>query len=156
MSATSGASKVYSAALEAPVGSSTNAGSFRPASFIARIADIARYIYRDERRLQWSLFLLMLLVYGPLLWISSKISPPDPLDLTFNSMLQHLLHGQFDVDPKIVGLEGFARGGRVYAYWGIWCALLRLPLWLFRRMDVDVTTWSCLAAVCIAGTAKVR
>ncbi len=43
-----------------------------------------------------------------------------------------------------------------YAYWGIWCALLRLPLWLVRRLDLDMTAWSCLAAVCLAGAAKIR
>jgi hypothetical protein len=60
------------------------------------------------------------------------------------------------VDPQIVGVEGFLRDGRVYSYFGIWCALLRLPLWILHRMDVDVTLWSCLAAACIAGVAKVR
>jgi hypothetical protein len=156
MSAMSGATKVYSAALEAPAGSSPGVRQLQPDSYITRFAATARGIYRNERQLQLALLVVMLLLYGPLLWISSRLSPPDPLDLTFNSMLEHLLHGQFDVDPKIVGLEGFARGGRVYAYWGIWCALLRVPLWIFHRMDIDVTTWSCLAAVCLAGMAKVR
>ena len=113
-------------------------------------------IYRNDRQLQLVLLATMLLVYGALLEMSRKLSPNLPLDLTFNSMLQHLMHGQFDVDPNIVGIEGFARGGRVYAYWGIWCALLRLPLWIVHRLDIDVTVWSCLAAVCIAGMAKVR
>jgi hypothetical protein len=38
-------------------------------------------------------------------------------DMTFNSMLEHLLRGQFDVDPAVVGDEGFARNGHVFAYW---------------------------------------
>jgi hypothetical protein len=156
MSATSGATKGYSGVLAAPAGSSAEAGQFRPASIFARLAATVRGVYLNERQLELALLALMLLLYGPLLWISTRLSPADPLDLTFNSMLEHLLHGQFDVDPKIVGLEGFTRGGRVYAYWGIWCALLRLPLWIFRRMDLDVTMWSCLAAVCLAGMAKVR
>ena len=61
-------------------------------------------------------------------------------------MLAHLLHGEFFVDPNTIGDEGFLRNGHVYAYWGIWCALLRLPLWLVRRLDLDITTWSCLTA----------
>ena len=54
---------------------------------------------------------------------------PVPFGLTFNSMAAHLLAGRFDVDPAAVGAEGFARDGRIYAYFGIFCALLRLP-WL--------------------------
>jgi hypothetical protein len=110
-----------------------------------------------DRRLQLMLLAFMLFWYGTLLWLS--VGPAQlkaPVNMTFNSMLAHLLKGQFDVDPRIVGDEGFIRNGRVYAYWGIWCALLRLPLWILHRMNVDMTAWSCLAAVCAAGMAKVR
>jgi len=103
------------------------------------------------------LLTFMLFWYGALLWFSvgpAKLKPP--VNLTFNSMLAHLLQGQFDVDPRIVGYEGYIRNGHVYSYWGIWCAFLRLPLWIFHRMSVDLTMWSCLAAVCAAGMAKVR
>lgn len=77
------------------------------------------------------------------------------LDLTFNSMLDHLLHGRFDVDPAIVGREGFAVGGQVVAYWGILPALLRLPFTLFPgwRM-LDFTIGSCLVA--LAGMVAVK
>jgi len=70
------------------------------------------------------------------------------LDLTFNSMLDHLLQGRFDVDPAIVGREKFTVGGQVMAYWGILPALLRLPLTLFPgwRM-LDFTIGSCLVAL---------
>jgi hypothetical protein len=152
----SGASKVFGAALEAPAGPPNGDGQVLPISRAGRLAAIARDVYSNDRHLQLALLALMLLSYGPLLWVSWKMSPVDPLNFTFNSMLEHLLHGQFDVDPKIVGLEGFVRNGRVYAYWGIWCALLRLPLWVLGRMDMDVTTLSCLGAVCLAGVAKVR
>ncbi|HEV2474360.1 MAG TPA: hypothetical protein VGS41_16910, partial [Chthonomonadales bacterium] len=56
----------------------------------------------------------------------------------------------------IVHTEGFLRNGHVYAYWGITGALLRLPLLLFHRLDMDITWWSCLVAVCIAGFMKIR
>ncbi|WP_294330715.1 hypothetical protein [uncultured Sphingomonas sp.] len=71
-----------------------------------------------------------------------------PLYLTFNSMLDHLLHGRFDVDPAIVGREGFAVGGRTVAYWGILPALLRLPFTLFPGWrTLDFTTGSCMVAL---------
>lgn len=78
-----------------------------------------------------------------------------PLDLTFNSMLDHLLHGRFDVDPAIVEREGFTVRGQVMAYWGILPALLRLPLTLFPgwRM-LDFTIGSCLVA--LAGMATIK
>ena len=131
-------------------------GQDPPAAKGGGLRVIARGIYRNDRKLQLGLLAFMVMCYGALLGISWRLAMADPLRLTFNSMLAHLLHGRFDVDPQIVGVEGFQRNSRVYAYWGIWCALLRLPLWILRRMDVDVTIWSCLAAFCIAGMAKVR
>src|SRR6516225_2155146 len=44
------------------------------------------------------------------------------LGYTFNDMLYHLLHGQFDVDPQIIGGEGFIHGGKTYSYFGIFLA----------------------------------
>jgi hypothetical protein len=71
------------------------------------------------------------------------------LEMTFNSMLDHLLRGEFDVDPSIISKEGFYHDGRTFAYWGIFFALLRLPLLLFPGgLDMDVTRLSCLLAVC--------
>lgn len=98
----------------------------------------------------------MVLLYGSQLGLHGQHSTVLQLNLTFNSMLEHLLAGRFDVDAEVVGGEGFLRSGHVYAYWGIWCALLRLPLWLTHRMNLDMTGWSCLLAACIAGFAKVR
>ncbi len=81
--------------------------------------------------------------------------PSPPLNLTFNNMLEHLLQGRFDVDPRTVGNEGFSRGGRVYAYWGIFPALLRLPLIVSNRWpQIDITLWSCWIAVCAAVAIK--
>jgi hypothetical protein len=98
----------------------------------------------------------MILFYGTILYNAGLHSSVYPVNMTFNSMLNHLVHGQFDVDPKIIGKEGFIRNGHTYTYYGITCALLRLPLLLVRRMDFDVTVLSCLAAVCLAGMMKVR
>ena len=75
----------------------------------------------------------------------------------FNSMLEHLLVGRFDVDPAAVGVEGFAREGRVYAYWGIFCALIRAPLLLVPgAIGRDVTLLSLVGAAWLAGAAKLR
>jgi hypothetical protein len=123
-----------------------------------RLRTIARGIYHDDRKLQFALLGFMLVFYGALLFAAwGESARTTSLRLTFNSMLAHLMQGRFDVDPQVVGgEEGFLRNGRIYAYFGIFPALLRLPLWIFGRMDIDLTLWSCLAAACIAGMAKVR
>ncbi len=72
-------------------------------------------------------------------------------------MLDHMLRGQFDVDPAIVGEEGFAHGGKVYTYFGPFLALLRLPLVPFGSLlALNITPLSCLAAVCLAAHMKLR
>lgn len=114
-------------------------------------------LFLSDRWLQCILLAFMVFYYGvilcnPVLHRSSASS----LNLTFNSMIEHLAHGQFDVDPNVVVYEGFLRNGHVYAYWGITCAFLRLPLFLFNRLDLNVTEWSCLIAVCLAGMMKVK
>jgi hypothetical protein len=77
----------------------------------------------------------------------------ESFGMTFNSMLAHLLRGEFNVDPIVIGHEGFVRDGKTYAYFGIFGALLRLPLLFSGGLwTVDMTTLSCLvAAVIIAG-----
>ncbi len=48
--------------------------------------------------------------------------------LVFNSMLDHMLRGGWDVDPDVIGSEAFFHDGRTYAYFGPFPAILRLPL----------------------------
>jgi hypothetical protein len=124
----------------------------------ARLATLVRSIYQNDFRLQLVLLAFMIVFYGALLWGAwGKSERTVAWNYTFNSMLAHLMQGRFDVDPKIVGWEeGFLRNGLTYSYFGIWPALLRLPLWIFRRMDIDLTLPSCVAAACVAGFAKVR
>jgi len=119
-----------------------------------KLLERLRWIYHDDRRLQVTVLVGMLAFYGAVLSVHPDQTPA--LNRTYNSMLQHLLHGRFDVDPWTVGQEGFLRNGKVYSYWGIWGALVRLPLALVRRMDLDVTVWSCLGGICLAGMAKLR
>jgi hypothetical protein len=124
----------------------------------SRLRSLARSIYQNDLRLQWALFAFMVAFYGALMrgaWGHSEQTVA--WNYTFNSMLAHLLHGQFDVDLQIVSWEeGFLRNGRAYSYFGIWPAFLRLPLWIIGRMDVDLVLPSCIVAACIAGMAKVR
>jgi hypothetical protein len=115
--------------------------------------DPIRKIYLNERWLQCILLVVMALYYGVIL---SKTGVHWPLNRVFNSMADHLAHGQFDVDPNIADGDGFLRNGHVYAYWGITDALIRLPLLLFHRLDLDITCVSCLIAVCLVGLMKVR
>jgi hypothetical protein len=136
--------------------SSSNTDRFGSDSKPNWLATILHAIDFDDHWLQIALLVFMLLIYGALLSAQFLFWHDSQMTLTFNSMLVHLMRGRFDVDPQIVGNEGFLRNGRVYAYFGIFCALIRFPLWIVRRMDWDMTVWSCLIAVCLAAMAKVR
>jgi hypothetical protein len=121
-----------------------------------KLQNEVRKLYVNDRRLQYILLAFMVLFYGIILSNARVHQPVLPVNRTFNSMIEHLVHGQFDVDPNAIGGEGFLRNGHIYAYFGITCALVRLPLLLFHRLDLDVTRWSCLIAVCLACLMKVR
>lgn len=121
-----------------------------------KLPDAFRKLYLNDRWLQFILLAFMVLFYGIILSNARLHQPTWPMNRTFNSMIDHLVHGQFDVDPNTIGGEGNLRNGHVYAYFGITCALVRLPLLLFHRLDLDVTRWSCLIAVCLAGMMKVK
>jgi hypothetical protein len=82
---------------------------------------------------------------------------PALLGTAFNSMARHLLDGRFDVDPDAIDFEAFLIDGRTVSYFGIFCALLRLPLAVFDALDrTDVTRISCLAAICLGAWFQVR
>ena len=59
----------------------------------------------------------------------------EGLDLVFGSMLDHLLHWDFAVDPSAIDVEAWTRDGKTYSYFGIFPALMRLLAMPF----VDVT-----------------
>jgi len=81
---------------------------------------------------------------------------PHQMGLTFNSMLSHLLHGQFDVDPEAIQAEAFVRNGRTFAYFGILPALFRLPLLISRSLrTTDLTILACVLAPSLAAYFKV-
>src|SRR5690348_16665487 len=65
----------------------------------------------------------------------------------FNSMLLHLLRGDFTVDPYAIKLEAVVRNGQIYTYFGIMPAVLRLPLLPFVDLTrIDVSPLSCCIA----------
>lgn len=100
----------------------------------------------------------VVLYYYLIFGLASPVpGPGEGLDLTFNSMLEHLLSGRSDVDPQIVGPEGFQVGDKVVAYWGIFCALLRLPLLLVPDgLRLDITQQSCFVASLLSFLINVR
>ncbi|MBS0409846.1 MAG: hypothetical protein JSR86_08020 [Proteobacteria bacterium] len=69
---------------------------------------------------------------------------------TFNEMLVRLLQGRFDLTASTIGNEAFQHGGRTYAYFGVFCALLRLPLMALggiRTTDVTVLSIATASSV---------
>ena len=76
-------------------------------------------------------------------------------------MLDHMLGGRWDVDPRTIGFEAFVHDGRAYAYFGPFPALLRLPLllmphWLLANWrDLHVERISCWLAIMIGISAQI-
>lgn len=116
-----------------------------------------------ERRASWRAIAgfagvtgFILIYYWALLSDGRFLSvAPVRYGLVFNSMIEYLARGRFDVDPDIVLHEGFLRDGRTYAYFGIVPALLRWPLLVWPRFrEVDFTVISCAIAATIGAVAK--
>jgi hypothetical protein len=109
-------------------------------------------MFARQPRIWIACIAIVLLGYPALLYLLG-LPPGQKFDfgLAFNSMAEHLLSGRFDVDPDAIGAEGFDIGDRTVSYFGIFCALLRLPLVLLPGLArTDVTWWSCLIAVWLA------
>ncbi|HTV30882.1 MAG TPA: hypothetical protein VMF32_24305 [Xanthobacteraceae bacterium] len=92
-----------------------------------------------------------------LYWLLMSGGPPFDLlfpvgdGMVFNNMLAHLLHGSFEVNPNVLGGEAFVRNGRTYTYFGVFCALLRLPLIPFGKLETtDITAASIVAAASVS------
>jgi len=71
----------------------------------------------------------------------------------FNSQLRALLDLRLDIDPNVIGMEGFVRDGKTYTYFGILPALLRLPL--VNHLWLDWTTLSCVSAATMSALALI-
>ena len=81
---------------------------------------------------------------------------PEKLGLVFDDMAARLLHWDFTISPAAIQFEAFVRDGRTYTYYGIFPALLRVPLVLAGYGMVDVARLSCLVALGITVYAYVR
>jgi len=99
----------------------------------------------------WALLLVWLLGVA---YAAAALAPPlgagVKMGLAFNEMLANLLHGRFDISPQVIANEAFVRDGRTYAYFGVFCAILRAPLLLAGRLDVDMTAASLLIAAAVS------
>jgi hypothetical protein len=117
-------------------------------------------MFKTASRERWIwLCLAAVAVWYPVLTCLLGYPPSTRLDfgLAFNSMAEHLLMGRFDVDPDAIGSEGFDIGDRTVSYFGIFCALLRLPLVLVPGLaKIDITWWSCQLGALIAAYFQVR
>jgi hypothetical protein len=120
--------------------------------------DVTPLALRNPASHKLLLWLLPAAAYYALLLTAggSGLFAPVMHGLTFNSMLEHLLHGRFDVDAATIGDEGFLRDGAVYAYFGIFPALVRAVfLWLPNFATTDFTRLCCLVAVSLMALFKV-
>jgi hypothetical protein len=115
--------------------------------------------HRDSRTsvaIFYVILILMAAIYYLFLAMDGGFNLFKPIELagrgmTFNSMLEHLLHGEFDVDPAAIAFEGVVRDGKTYTYFGILPALLRLPLLPTGALTwLDVTAPYCALAATVA------
>lgn len=89
------------------------------------------------------------IAYAGLLISRQSISPPQ-FGLVFNNMLAHMARGRFDVDPDVILNEAFVYKDRAYAYFGVFCALLRLPLLATGHLNVNITRISLFVAAAVS------
>lgn len=115
-------------------------------------ARVARFMVRNPgAAITASLAVLALIYFAILTRGSFALAHKTPSGFAFNSMLLHLLDGQFDVNPETIANEGFLVNGKVYSYFGIFPALFRLIfLPLVDLTRTNLTSVSCLVADLIA------
>jgi hypothetical protein len=107
-------------------------------------------------------FLVFAVLLGAYYWAlltsgNRHLFPVVPLGMVFNSMAEHLVHGSFEVDPAAIDFERFVRDGKTYAYWGVFCAAIRMPLLLIPGgIGTDITALSSLTAIMVAVWFKLR
>jgi hypothetical protein len=86
-----------------------------------------------------------------------QLFAPEMLDRAYNSMLLHLLHGEFNVDREAIGFEAMSRDGKTYAYFGVFPALLRLFAMPFTDIaHAQLARLSCLTALVLFAALQLR
>jgi hypothetical protein len=105
----------------------------------------------------------LILSFASLLWSTALITNfsfilagPEKLGLVFNDMAVRLLHLDMTIDPRLISFEGFVRDGHTYAYFGIFPALLRIPLVLAGASRFPLSRISCLLALWIVSFTTIR
>src|SRR6266481_3305294 len=101
-----------------------------------------------------------LLTNGDFILWAPAIHPGDSeqsvFGFVYNSTLLHLLRGEFTIDLDAIGFEALIRDGKVYTYFGVMPAVLRLPLLPFVDLErIDVAPLSCCIAASLATLLKV-
>lgn len=106
----------------------------------------------------WTITALTLLYYAFILTNGTfDFFAPEALGEVFNNMALNLLRGDFSVDPKLVGVEGMVRDGKTYVYFGIFPALLRLPLVPILNLEtILVSRVSVMLALAISLILQVK
>jgi hypothetical protein len=100
---------------------------------------------------RWFFFALLAVIAVYYLFLLSngtfRIFAPEMLDKVFNSMLMHLLRGDFTVDREAIDFEASIRDGKTYTYFGVFPALLRVAAIPFTDVaHAELARLSCLAA----------
>ena len=86
-----------------------------------------------------------------------QIFEPEMLDKVFDSMLMHMLHGEFTVDRDVMDFEATIINGKTYTYFGVFPALLRLLAMPFTDIaQAHLARLSCLAAMVILVSLELR
>ncbi len=115
----------------------------------------------DARRLRraWAAGAAPVLAAFTWLIMAGRWTPLQRLyfDGFFDAQGRAFLDGRWDVDPGVVGFEGFEVDGRTYIYFGPWPAVLRLPVLLVTdRLDGRLTTVSMILAMVVLVVASHR
>ncbi len=78
----------------------------------------------------------------------------DPQARYYDAQARAILHGRLNVPASSLGLEAITYHGRVYGYFGIGPALLRLPIMVFYPHGYpNLAPWSFLAAFVVVALA---
>ena len=105
----------------------------------------------DRRRLRRAWVAATVVVLVAYTWVLTAgtwdLFQTQFFDDFFDAQARSLFDGRLDVDPEVVGFEGFLVGGKTYMYFGPVPALLRMPVMAFTdALDGRLTTVSMLLA----------
>ena len=98
---------------------------------------------------------------GVLTWFALRgttaLLARQPVSNFYEAQGRALFHGHWDVGPDALSFERFKVGGRFYAYFGPWPALLRMPIMLVTdRFDGRMSRVSVLLACAVLLVAVAR